>query len=570
MLRRYLGVPIIIGFLTGIFAVLFIYTLEFTTFLFQKLIVGYYPPLPAGEDSKFFTLEPARPFLLPFTVALGGLISGIISYFFAPESMGVGTDAAIRAYHKGEKLSVRSSIAKLITSAITIGSGGTSGREGPIALIGAGLGSSIASWFNLKEKERREALAIGLGAGVAAIFKAPLAGAIISAEVFFKRDFYIETMIPSFVASVVSYSVFGSVFGFQPIFSTEIPPFKYSEILHLLAYAILGIICGIFSRFYTKVFFTIQNTFKRLPVAEYLKPAIGGFVAGAIGAVLPPVIGNGYGWLQLIMDGEITDYTFIFLSAIGVVLGVSFTIGSGGSGGVFGPSVMIGGLLGASFSLFMNSYYGTELHTPSFTIVGMVALFAAAAKAPLSTLILIAEMTGGYDLLVPAMIAVPIAYFLSGERSIFPSQVNTRLESPAHRDEFGMYILESLKVKDYMCRDLITVDPSITVEEALKIMQENLVGGLPVVKNGKLLGIVTRSDLMKVPPEKRKTVKVYDVMTRNLLVASPEDTLSDILRIMSTKGIGRLPVVESKESKKIVGIITRADIGRAIREWKKE
>lgn len=567
MLRKYLLLPILIGILTGAFAVLFVYLLELITHYVLEGLVGYVQPLPAGEGVREeFTSEPLRPFLLPITVALGGLVSGLLTYYLSPESAGVGTDAAIKAYHNKERLSIRSSIVKLITSAVTIGTGGTSGREGPIALIGAGIGSTVADLFRMGEKDRRTAIAVGLGSGVAAIFKAPLAGAIISAEVFFKRDFEIEAMIPSFIASVTSYSVFGMFFGFQPIFSVDIPRFLNVQPLSLLAYAGLGVVCAVVVRIFTFVFFKVKEEFDKPKIPPYLKPALGGFVAGLVGAFIPMAIGNGYGWLQLIMDGRLHDISLIALGVLGVILGVSFTLGSGGSGGVFGPSVMIGGLVGATYGLLLNDLYDLSLHVPSFVIVGMVSLFAGAAKAPLSTLILIAEMTGGYELLVPAMISVFITYFLSGKRSIFPSQVDTRLDSPAHMDEWGLYILDRLKVKDYMSEP-ITIKPYANLEEALRVMTEKLIGGLPVTNGGRLVGIVTRSDILSVPSEERDRKKVYEVMSTNLIVVTPEDTLGEVFRLMTAKGIGRVPVVEKRGSLKLVGIIARTDLGRAIREW---
>ena len=567
MLRKYLMLPVAIGVFTGLFAVLFVYALEFLNHYVLEFLVGYIQPLPAGEGVRqHFTFYAERPYLLPLTVALGGLVSGLLTHFLSPESAGVGTDAAIKAYHNKEKLSIKSSIVKLITSAVTIGTGGTSGREGPIALIGAGISSSIGDIFRLNQKDRRTALAVGLGAGIAAIFKAPLAGAIISAEVFFKRDFEIEAMIPSFIASVTSYSVFSLFFGFQPIFSADIPKFLNVQPLSLLAYAGLGLVCAIVVRIFTFLFFKVNEEFDRLRTPPYVKPALGGFVAGLIGAFVPIAIGNGYGWLQLILDGKLTDLSFIILGALAVMFGVSFTLGSGGSGGVFGPSVMIGGLVGSAYSIALNQYYSISLHVPSFTIVGMVSLFAGAAKAPLSTLILIAEMTGGYELLVPAMISVFITYFLSGKRSIFPSQVDTRLDSPAHMDEWGLFILEKLKVRDYM-REPITVRPYDSVEEAYRLMMDNLIGGLPVVNRDRVVGIITRSDIMEIAPAERKGIRVYEIMSTNLLVATPEDTLADVFRLMTAKGIGRLPVVEKKGSRRLVGIIARADIGRAIREF---
>ena len=567
MLKKYLLLPVVIGVLTGLFAVLFVYALELLTHYVLELIVGYLQLLPAGEGVREnFTFYPERPYLLPLTVAAGGLLSGLLTYFLSPESAGVGTDAAIKAYHNKDRLSIKSSIVKLITSAITIGTGGTSGREGPIALIGAGVGSTVGEIFRLDQKERRTALAVGLGAGIAAIFKAPLAGAIISAEVFFKRDFEIEAMIPGFVASVTSYSVFGMFFGFQPIFSAEIPKLVNVQPLSLLAYAGLGLVCAFVVRIFTFIFFKVKEEFDKPRLPPYVKPAVGGFLAGLVGAFVPIAIGNGYGWLQLIMDGKLQDLSLIILGAIAVMFGVSFTLGSGGSGGVFGPSVMIGGLVGAAYSIAINQYYSLSLHVPSFTIVGMVSLFAGAAKAPLSTLILIAEMTGGYELLVPAMVSVFISYFLSGKRSIFPSQVDTRLDSPAHMDEWGLFILEKLKVRDYM-KEPVTVRPYDSVEEAYRLMMDRMIGGLPVVNGGKLVGIVTKSDIMAVSPHEREKVRVHEVMSTNLVVVTPDNTLADVFRLMTAKGIGRLPVVDKKGSRKLVGIIARADIGRAIREF---
>ncbi len=567
MLRRYIVLPLSIGILTGLFAVAFIYTLEFINHLVLEQLVGYLQPLPAGEGVREnFTPHPLRPFLLPITVAFGGLLSGLLAYFLAPESAGVGTDAAIKAYHNKEKLSVRSSVVKLITSAITIGTGGTSGREGPIALIGAGVGSSVADIFRLNERERRTALAVGLGAGIAAIFKAPLAGALISAEVFFKRDFEIEAMIPGFIASITSYSVFGLFFGFQPIFSVDVPPFSALTPTDLLAYAGLGVACALIVRVFVLLFFTVQRSFERANLPPYVKPALGGFVAGSIGALVPLAIGNGYGWLQLIMDGKLRDPQTTILGLVAVGLGVSFTLGSGGSGGVFGPSVMMGGLAGATYGIVLNEAYNLSLNITSFTVVGMVALFAGAAKAPLSTLILIAEMTGGYELLVPAMIAVFTSYFLSGKESIFPSQVETRLDSPAHVEDWGIYILEKLKVRDYM-REPITILPHSTVEEAYRIMSEKLIGGIPVVNGGRLVGIVTKSDVLVLSEEERKEKRIYEIMTPEPIAVTPETSLAQALRIMWSRGIGRLPVVDKKGSRRIVGIIARTDIGRAIREW---
>ncbi len=567
--RNYLLISLLIGFGAGVFAILFTYAIEIFTKIFLEGIVGYIQPKPAGEGgiSESYTLVFKHPLLLPLVVGLGGLLSGLLTYFFSPYSAGVGTDAAIRAFHKEEKLSIKDSIVKLITSAITIGTGGVSGREGPIALIGAGLGSALTHYFKMGERERRIFLAVGLGAGIAAIFKAPLAGAIISGEVFFRKDFDIETTILSFIACIVAYTTYGLYFGFQPIFGATIPP--HITPLHLPFYVGLGIFCALIVRFFLKIFFLIKNFFDLLQAPFFLKPLIGGIITGFIGSITPVAIGNGYGWLQLLMDGKIMDPLFVALGMLGVTFGVSFTLGSGGSGGVFGPSVMIGGLAGALYTLILNKYADFNLHLPSFMIVGMVSLFGSAAKAPLSTLLLIAEMTGGYSLLFPGMLSVFTSYYLSGKESIFPSQVETKLDSPAFKKEYGIYALEKLKVKDFMKKP-ITITPETPLCEAHYLMHKHLISGLPVIENGKLLGILTKTDLLEKPQEEWKNLLVKDIMTKKLITIEPEESLAKALQLMIHHGIGRLLVVDKKEKDKLIGIISRTDIGLALRKYRGE
>jgi len=303
-----------------------------------------------------------------------------------------------------------------------------------------------------------------------------------------------------------------------------------------------------------------------LKIPFYLKPSIGGLFTGCIEILTPMAIGNGYGWLQLIMDGKIADLKEVFLGILGIIFGVSFTLGSGGSGGIFGHSVMIGGLTGAFYALFLNQHTSLNLPISSFMIVGMVSLFGSAAKAPISTLLLIAEMTGGYSLLFPGMLSVFISYYLSGKKSVFPSQLESRLDSPAYKKELGIFILEKLKVKDFM-KNPITIQSKSTLSEAKTLMQKHLISGLPVLNGEKLVGIITKTDLSEVPKNEWNIKKVEEVMTKNIISIDKEATLSQALEIMINEGIGRL-VVTDKEGN-LIGIISRADIGKALRETKK-
>ena len=565
--RRILLISVVIGIFSGLFAVAFIKAIHFFTHLFLGHIPGYFPPGIFGEEEFAgpYNFSIDRPYLIPLTVALGGLISGALIYLFSPESAGVGTDAAIRAFHKRLPIGLKTAVSKLVTSAVTIGSGGVSGKEGPIALIGASIGVTISNLFKLNEKEKNIALATGLGSGISAVFKAPLAGAIISSEVFYKEDFEVEALLPSFVASVVSYIVSGIFLGFQPLFYTDIPPFRGLSIRTLSGYILLGVVSAFVAYILIITFFEVGNYFKRLNIHPILKPALGGFIAGTIGMINPLALGNAYGWIQMLLNRDFSYLTpnMVITGIFLVMLALSFTLGSGGSGGVFGPSLVIGGLTGASVYFVLSSAMGKDFFDlPSMTIVGMISTFAATAKAPLSTIVLVAEMTGGYELLVPSIISVSIAHALSGERSIFPSQVKRRIDSPAHMDEYKAFILQNVKVKDVMTSPVITISPDDTVSKAQKIMEKSFISGIPVVLDETVVGLITSSDVLKVDRDKRKVVKVSEVMTKNPECVTPDTTLFDTLDKFISRGFGRAPVVKDFSSMKLVGIITRADIGR--------
>ena len=568
-LRKWVVVSIATGIVAGLGALVLIQGIDFFTKLFLVGIVGYAPPLPGGEtQTHLITIIIARPWLIPVSTGLGGLLSGILVAKLAPEAKGVGTDAAIGEFHKGHALiRIRVPLVKLLTSAITIGSGGTSGREGPIAQIGAGLGTQIAKAFKLTERERRIALAAGLGAGIAAIFKAPLAGAILSGEIFYKHDFEAEAMIPGFIASTVSYTIVGFVTGWQPIFSTGVTPVAFIHPEALLLYGVLGVVCAAFAHLLFKVYFTVHDIFEKIRIPIFIKPAIGGLLAGVIGIFAPSVLGVGYGWAQLALNQnyQVLPPTIMLLAIFAEIFAMSFTLGSGGSGGLFGPCVVTGTMIGAAFGYYAHQAFPATVTNPSnFAIVGMMAFFGGAAKSPLAVIVMIAEMTGGYGLLAPSMIAVVVAYLLTGSLSIFYNQVDSVEESPAHIEEYETLALKRIRVADIMTRNVVLVKPTVSVQVALDLMEANLVGGLPVVSNGKLLGMVTKTDILKLETSKRAEKVVNDVMTVQLLVASPEEDLFLALTRMMSKGVGRLPVVPNDNREAMVGIITRTDIAKAI------
>ena len=387
-----------IGIVAGLGAIAFYAAIHFASDLFLGQLVGYFPPDPAGEGGRgvMSFWSSAHPWLLPVITTLGGLAAGIIVFSLAPEAEGHGTDAAIAAFHQGKPIRARIPLVKLVASAITIGTGGSAGREGPAAQISAGFGSILATVLRLDAQDRRIALATGIGAGIGAIFRAPLGGAILAAEILYKDDLEVEAIIPALIASIVGYSIFGSWSGWSPIFATP-ANLAFSSPPQLLYYIVLGLLCGLVGLLYARGFYGITDIFHHIPLPRWIKPAIGGLCVGLIGLVLPQALGMGYGWVQVSMGTGLLALPLwvIIILPFAKIVTTGFTVGSGGSGGIFGPGMVIGGMLGAMvWRLCYHVLPGIPDTPGPFVIVGMMALFGGIAHAPIAVMLMVAEMTG--------------------------------------------------------------------------------------------------------------------------------------------------------------------------------
>lgn len=563
-LRKWVILGVLIGVVAGLGAILFFSAIGWSTRFFLGTIVGLTPPVSGGEGPMVVTAA-ARPWLIPVVTTIGGLLSGIIVFTLAPEAEGHGTDAAINAFHeRGGVIRSRIPPIKLLASAITIGSGGSAGREGPTAQIAAGFGSWLGDAFRLSPHDRRIALAVGMGAGIGAIFKAPLGGAILSAEILYLRDFEPDAIIPGFIASVVGYSIFGAWSGWTPVFGTG-AGLRFDQPTSLLWYAVLGILAGVVGIGYVRVFYGTHDAFHRIPIPPHLKPALGGLGVGLIALAFPQVLSMGYGWLQLAINGDTAHLAIGTMLALVVfkIAATSLTIGSGGSGGVFAPGLYIGGMLGGTMWGVLHGRVGGLPASPApFVIVGMMALFGGVAKAPIAVMLMVAEMTGEFSLLVPAMIAAGIAYLVSGETSIYENQVPTRADSPAHRGEYTIPLIQNISVGQAMRRAVITAAPTDTVDHAENRMAEHGLRGLPVLDGETLVGMFTATDALHARQQDVHTIR--DVMTADLVVAYPSDSLHTALQRMARRGISRLPVVERERPDRLVGILTTRDLAAAL------
>jgi len=563
-LEKWLIMGVILGIVAGLSSLTFYFAIRGVEYFLLESVIGLTVPRPLGEGgSLIFQFHATRYYLIPFVVAAGGAISGLLVYSLAPEAEGHGTDAAISAYHYREgKVRWRVIPIKLISSAFTIGSGGSAGREGPTAQLSAGIGSMIADLMGLTPEDRRRAVAVGIGAGIGTIFKTPIGGAILAAEILYKRDLEPDVIFPALVASAVGYSIFGSIEGFTPIFGNYTGSF---DPIRLPLYAILGLIAGLMGLFYIKTFYGVHDTFKRVRLSPYLKPVIGGLLTGTIALLAPEVMATGYGWINLLEYEKFTEfysllpvlYLLVLLPFI-KVLATSLTIGSGGSGGVFAPGMFIGAFVGGDVGLLFHFLFPQLVPSIApFVIIGMVSMFGGAAKAPLSVLIMVTEMTGSLQLLPGAMIAVAISYLVTGNQSIYRSQVPTRRESPAHASEYEQALLAKIKVAQCKLRD-IKVSAISPVEETISIMMRNNFFSIPVVDNDdNFLGVAYMRDILG------KSGDVGKFVVRGVQTVMRQSSLEEALETMSRTKARWAPVVEKG---KLLGVLVMEDAMEVYRE----
>ena len=429
----------VIGIVGGLGAQLFVWLLNSVQRLFLVGFAGYQPPEP-GTLNPEAVIGPWGLWLVPVATTLGGILSGILVYTFAPEAEGHGTDAAVEAFHfKGGKVRPVVPLVKIFASAITIGSGGAAGREGPTAQISVGVGSMLADALRLPDEDRRILVLAGMAAGLAAVFRSPLGMAIFAVEILYSgMAFETEALIYTVIAAVIAYAVNGLFVGWSPIFLLP-ETVQFTQPIALVGYAVLGIVAGIIGAIEPPIFYGIRDIFHSLKIPNHIKPAIGGLLMGLLAVFVPEVIATGYGWVQKAMTGGYIGWSLIFL-AFAKILAMSLTISSGGSGGVFGPNVYIGGMVGAWVAFATDQLIpNAALNPAAFAVVGMAAVFAGTARVPIATLIMVAEMTGGYGLIVPSMLSTMIAFIV--ERSVsagfkyprlYEAQVELRFDSPTH------------------------------------------------------------------------------------------------------------------------------------------
>ena len=417
-LRKWLILGISIGIIAGLGAVVFYLALDYAGRFLLGYLAGYDVPKAVGDGGDPGSAGFDRPWAIPLVAFGGALVSAWLVAKFAPEAEGHGTDSAIEAVHTDPRaIRMRTIVVKTITSALTIGSGGSAGREGPAAQISAGFGSLLTRWLNLSDADGRIAVSLGIGSGIGAIFGAPLGGAVLAASIVYREDFDYKALIPGFITSATAYAVFGSILGFDPLFGFVAADYRFDHPLDLGWFVVLGIVAAGIGYLYARIFYGTVALTTRLPGSKVLKPALGGLAVGLLALVIPQILSSGYGWAQ---KATATDTLMaiplwiVLILPLAKIVATSLSIGTGGSGGIFGPGIVIGGFVGAAIWRLGDLWHlpGIPDSPGVFVVVGMMACFGSVAHAPLAVMIMVAEMTGSFSVIPCAMVAVGIAYLL--------------------------------------------------------------------------------------------------------------------------------------------------------------
>lgn len=555
------------GILAGTASVIFYFLCNFGHTFFLGYMAGYTPPHPAGDQPIFEHAQRELNRLILFLMpAAGGLLSGLLVYFFCPEAQGHGTDSAIQAYHeKNGLIDPKVPVVKTFASFLTLGTGGSGGSEGPICQIGAGLGSFLAQKLNLTPREIRILMVAGMGAGIGSIFRAPLTGALFASEILYKDpEFEAEVIIPATISSITAYAIFCSVYDWGSMFKAD--DFRFTEVAAILPYIVLALALSAGIYLFVKCFWGIHDFAMNIKMPSWIKPCIGGMLTGAIGIFLPQVLGFSYGFIQEGLYGEITPLLFLAV-ALAKILATSFSIGSGGSGGVFGPTIVIGGAIGGAvggmFHIIMPDIVPSAA---PFIIVGMAGMFAGSSNVPITAIIVVSEITSSYHLLLPSMLVCSLCYFLCRKFNLYRAQVDNKFSSPAHKGTFFTDILEDIKVGDiFNDKKIFCVIPEdMNFSQFCRFFRNTEQHYFPVVnRQGKLSGIFSINDIRQLLFDDKdlgSLVIVKDVARHDVITTTPDEDINTLLRKFTIRNIDKIPVVSNEDPTLFLGMISRREV----------
>lgn len=535
------SLAVLIGILTGLAIV-----------LYDRLIL---------QSNKLFfgTISDSPNYYVIFIPAIGGLLVGILANSFV-KARRCDIEEVIEAstLHAG-KLRTKNAFLEVLASIITIGSGGSAGKEAPGILAGAGIGSLVAQIFNISGNRLRIMVGCGASAGIAAAFNAPLAGVVFVVEVIF-GELETKTFIPIVISAVFGTIVANLVFGVRHIqvsYYGLVSPL-YESVLYL----ILGLLAGIVSALLIRSMYLFHDGFSKIPVHPMLKPAIGGLGVGLIGFFYPQIFGVGYNIITDVLANKFTLDILVILLFLKIIT-FSLTLGSGGAGGSIVPALFSGAMLGGAFGTVVHAAFPAITAQPgAYALVGMGAVLAGTARAPLTAMLILFELTMDYNLMLPLMFACVISNVTSSSlhsESLFTEGLRRR--GFTIRKGHEVDVMESMLVRDAMKQHVQTVSENKNVGTLVSLMQSSRHAGFPVLdQKGKLCGIVTLEDVREKVKYGELDKMIGDIASHDLIVAYPDESLNTVLERLAMQDIGRLPVVSRFDDTELLGMITRSDV----------
>lgn len=557
-----LALAAVVGFGTGLMAAALIKTIQFV------------------QSVAFFgdSIGVLHLLLVPM---VGAFLVGLVITYLVPEGYGSGIVQVMQAVAlRGGRFGTRVPPGGLLTSSLAIGTGASGGREGPIVLIGGSIGSLAGRLFAVGEDRMRSLVAAGAAGGIAASFSAPIGGMLFAIEVIIGglrlRSIQI-VVVSSVVASATTQQLLGSEVIYKPVTN-----YALGDPRELGLYAVLGLAAVIAGVGLIRLEHHTREVAARLRLWQPAQLAVGGLAVGLLAIGLPEILGTGSDLppidgvrdpIQAMIDGSA-----LFGSGVGVgaalallglavakMLATSISIGTGNSVGTFAPALFIGAALGGSIGNLAVALLpdGTAVEPGAFALVGMAAVFSAAARAPLAAIVLVFEITGDYDLILPLMLAVGLATFVADR--IHPESVYTlplREEGIVYADPEDIDIMQTVNVGEVMTTAPDTVDADWSLEQLREEFDRTGHHGCPVLSDGRLVGVVTLSDLSRAD-RLGEDGTVRDICTRQPVTVTPEDPVFRGLRRMAALDVGRLPVVSSEDHGELVGLLRRTDIVKA-------
>ena len=505
-------------------------------------------------------------YALLFFPGLGALISALLICKFAPDSGGYGMDGVAKAFHcENGKITLKASLTKGLAAVFTLGFGGSGGVQAPIAQIGAGVGSTLARKLHCSVRDVRILMLAGTAAGLGAIFKSPLGGAFSSIEVMYRADTETSALVPAVFAAITSFLVYSLFIPGEAVLL--LPDSMLMVIEELPAYMLLAVLCVVFGYLFVRLFHKTRAVINGLPILDQFKPLVGGILVGLIGYFYPMALGA---QLKPIASIVLDDYTlrFLFTLLILKMITTCFTIGSGGSGGVFSPSLLMGGLLGALLYKVLLLLPLPIVAPPneSLVIVGMAAFFSCVAKAPIGALLMACEMTGSFELIVPLLFVNVLVVIVSRSFNIYVNQAEDRFHSPIYMKGIPAFILERTSIAE--------IYKPCSYFEQLRILQADepadILPGLfqypnmifPVTvadKNGAVVGLLTMKRINVVRKEyDLSTCLIKDVMYP-AVYCYPDDSMLVAISAFKKHYFSRLPVVD-KQTHTLLGVLQYQDV----------